>query len=252
MAPIPVYVASYSTRAYTEVCVRSLHRFADAPFELVVGDSGSEDGSAEMLEALAADGWLRLERSATPLVHSQWLDRWIATAEEPYVVFCDSDVEFLRGCLADMRRTAERTDATIVSPRLVPGGPYRDDRLTTRVMPRPAPWLMMVHAARVRALSTSYEVVTEPAPEYPEAKRTFDVGALLYQRAVARGMSHVSMGRRFARTFRHYENASWGEARPVGRLRRRSAAEVLETSLRRLRIIQPSPSRFAVAPPRRG
>lgn len=246
VTPLPIYVASCNTRDHTELCVRSLHRHADVPFELVVGDSDSRDGSREMLDQLASEGWLRVEHSAKLMWHAAWLDRWLAAAHGPYALFCDSDIQFLRGCLGDMRRVAERTGAAVVSPGLQTGGPYRDHRILTRSMPRPSPWLMLVDVPRLRSLNTSYAVVSEPAPEYPEGQRTFDVGSLLYQRALEAGMTHAGMGLLFRRSFRHYENASWGSVRPVGRIRRRSAAELVDRSLRTLRKRQPGPSRLAL------
>ena len=49
MADVRVHVASANTRSLTELCIRSMERFAGYPFELYVGDVGSHDGSIEML-----------------------------------------------------------------------------------------------------------------------------------------------------------------------------------------------------------
>jgi glycosyltransferase involved in cell wall biosynthesis len=244
--PVPIYVASYNTRDYTELCVRSLHRYADAPFELVVGDSDSRDGSRELLDELEGEGWLRVERATTRRTHAEWLDRWLAEAPGRHVVFCDSDVQFLGAFLRDMLRVAERTGAAITSPALHPGGAHHNPALLTHLMPRPCPWLMMVDAPRLRTLKTSYEVVTEPSAAHPQGQRTFDVGALLYHRALAAGMSHASMGPRFRRSYRHYANASWGTVKPVGRIRRRSPEQVLQRALTSLRAGQRRPSKLAV------
>jgi glycosyltransferase involved in cell wall biosynthesis len=245
-SPLPIYVASHNTLAYTELCIRSLHRHADQPFDLIVGDSASTDGSRELLGQLARAGWLQLEAISAPRRHAEWLDRWLASATSEYVVWCDSDIEFLRaGILADMRHAARRNDAVIVSPGLLPAGHYEDERLFTHLMPRPTPWLMLVHVASLRALETSYEEVTEPTEAYSEGSRTFDVGALLYHRAVEAGMRHAHLGWRSRRKFRHFGGASWRAVGPVGRTRRRPAGAVLQTSLEAARRAQPSPSGLA-------
>lgn len=241
--PVAVYVASYNTRAYTELCVRSLHRFADRPFRLVVGDSDSRDGSSEMLSALERDGWLSLQSSPSPRRHAVWLDEWLANADSEYLLFCDSDIEFRRrGFLAAMLKAARPAGVAIVSPGLLASGPYSDERLVTQLMPRPIPWLMLVHAPSLRSLATSYEEFTEPSSDYPQGKRTFDVGGLLYHRALAAGMTQVSLGRRFALKFRHYGGASWQTVAPVGLIRRRAPEAVLERELERSRRYQTQPS----------
>jgi GT2 family glycosyltransferase len=239
---IAVYVASYNTRDYTELCVRSLHRYADRPFALTVGDSGSADGSAELLADLAREGWLALETAPQRRRHAEWLDRWLIEAQTELVLFCDSDIEFRRrGALGAMVDAARRTRAAIVSSGLLPHGHYEDERRSTHLMPRPAPWLMLVNTLQLRSLQTSYEEHAEPAPEYPEGSRTFDVGGLLYHRALAAGMEHAELGWRLRRRFRHYQGASWLGPLPGLRWRRPPDALVAR-GLRSNRRAQATPS----------
>ena len=77
-AEVTVHLASLNTRAVTELCIRSLREHAGMPFELVVGDCGSTDGSLEMLRRMEAEGWLRLEVAPEGRRHPDWLDRWLA------------------------------------------------------------------------------------------------------------------------------------------------------------------------------
>lgn len=245
MRPIPIYIASFNTRRYTELCVRSIHRFVDQPFELFVGNSGSIDGSAEMLDRLEMDGWLHVEHSPVSRSHTSWLDYWLEDAVASYIVFCDSDMQFLRkSILADMQRAREKTGAAIVSADLLSERSYIDHEIVTRLMPRPSPWLMMIDVAALRPLHTSYAKVTEITSEYPEGQRTFDVGGVIYHRALAAGMRHVNMGPLFRRKFRHYTGASWRTVGRVGRLRKRSPTLVLGQGLEKIRHDQPEPSGF--------
>lgn len=240
---LAIYVASYNTRDYTELCIRSLHRYADRPFALTVGDSGSADGSAERLGELARDGWLTLEVVAQPRRHADWLDRWLAQASADLALLCDSDIQFRRrGVLGTMVDVATRTRAAIVSTELLPHDHYEDERRSTHLMPRPAPWLMLIDPAQLRSLDTSYEEHTEAAPEYPEGTRTFDVGGLLYHRAIDAGMTHVELGRRLSRRFRHYQGASWQQPNRRGLLPRRSPQARLARALAANRRAQPEPS----------
>lgn len=243
---LTVYVASWNTAQYTELCVRSLHRYADAPFHLVVGDSDSRDGSAEMLQALADQGWLELDGSPVRLEHTHWLDHWLASTEAEHVAFCDSDMQFLRsGYLSRLARAA-RDGAAMASAEVLRGGHYEDWRGETHLMPRPAPWLMLAHAPSLRSLQTSFRMTTEPANEYPEGQKTYDIGSKLYHAVIEAGMSYETLGWRFRRSYRHFGGASWGtrSPQPVGRIRRRHAALVLNQGLEMMRRGSAHPSRL--------
>lgn len=241
--PLPIYVASYNTSLHTELCIRSLHHYAGGPFTLNIGDSDSRDGSAEMLNRLAQEGWLTVESIQAPRLHREWLDHWLQNATAERVLFCDSDIEFLRsGFIAALRATR----AAIVSPELLAAGRYVDSKLTTHLMTRPAPWLTMIDAPSLRSLQTSFAEVTEATEEYPEGKRTFDVGGLLYHRALEAGLTYADLGRSFRRYYRHYFGASWRTVGPIGRLRR-DPAKLLERSLEKLRATQPAPSDLHLA-----
>ena len=239
-----IYVASFNTVAYTELCIRSLHHYADVPFHLVVGDSDSRDGSREMLQSMAEEGWLELETSAARREHAHWLDDWLASAPAEHILFCDSDIQFLRsGFLSTLVHAAQR-GAAIVSERVLPGRHYQDWRAPTHIVPRPAPWLLLVDAPALRSLGTSFQRMIEPTDRYPEGQVTYDIGAKLYERTLEAGMRHATLGWSFRRRYRHFGNASWGSRSPmpVGRIRRRDATVVLNEGLTEMRRASRRPS----------
>ena len=82
---VRVYVATINTRAVTELCIRTMRRRAGYPFELVVGDGGSTDGSLEMLRDFEARDWLMLEIAPGGRSHTDWLDKWLAECPAQYV-----------------------------------------------------------------------------------------------------------------------------------------------------------------------
>ena len=250
--PITIYVASFNTRDWTELCIRSLHQSADAPFRLVVGDSGSSDGSLETLTGMARHGWLELHHAREQRHHADWLDEWIATSPTSLALFCDSDVEFRRRrWLSGMVSRLLRTQAAMTCAEMIrecqdfvePVGGK-----TVRLMPRPSPWLLLVDVERVRSLRCSFAFRAEPTDEVPEGLRAYDTGAYLYSHSVASGLRCEAMGRAFRRTYRHYGGASWRERRRQRRdLLGLSSARAAERRLSLLRLHRTTPSSLFVA-----
>jgi glycosyltransferase involved in cell wall biosynthesis len=210
---VTVHVASFNTRSATELCIRSLRRFADHPFELRVGDSGSSDGSVEMLERMAARGWLELETSDEPRVHSYWLDHWLAICEAEYAVFVDSDVQFLRtGWLRQLVDRARTMGAAVVCGEFLPAGSFTEPVGGRHVhgAARPSPWLFLVRVAPVRALGISFGVAVEEPAAVPEGVVLYDVGGRLFQEAVSQGLSWAEMPERYRRRlYQHFGGLSW-------------------------------------------
>src|SRR5207253_510528 len=91
-----VYIASFNTAPSTELCIRSLLRYAGLPLQLTVGDSSTRDGSRAMLERFERKGLLRLEVAPQGRAHADWLDGWVITCPDRYALFVDSDMEFLQ------------------------------------------------------------------------------------------------------------------------------------------------------------
>jgi len=209
---VTVCVASFNTRVFTELCLRSL-RATCPELPVVVGDSGSTDGSREMLEDFEERGWIKLVRSDVPRHHSDWLDHWIDTVNSPLAVFADSDIEFRRGWwAAAMFRRAERWGADIVTAEHGTAvSNYREPvgQKLVRLAERPGPWLMAVKVGAIRELGVSYRFVAEPTDAYPEGLIAYDIGAKLFERARERGLRYARMPRWYRLAYRHYRGASW-------------------------------------------
>lgn len=214
---VAVFVASFNTREATELCIRSMRRYADYPFELTVGDSGSADGSLELLEEFEERGWLRLERSPGPRRHAQWLDGWLGSCRADLAVFVDSDVEFLRpGWLRTLVEHAERRGAALVCAEFLAESrdfiePVGGQRV--RLAGRPAPWLLLLEPGRLRPLGVGFDFHADREADVPEGTIAYDVGARLFAELPARGLPWAVMPRRYRRFYRHYRGLSW-RARP--------------------------------------
>jgi len=245
---VRVHIASIDTAAATELAVRSSRVFAGEPFELVVGDGGSTDGSVEMLRQLEQQGLLSFEGTADGRSHAEWLDDWVERCDRRYAVFVDSDVEFLRhGWLADMVRVADETSAALVCAELLEGNPHYIHPITgdeARLEKRPSPWLVLVDPASVRATSASFAYMSEDDPAAPGGAIAYDVGADLFRRLEGAGLHCAVMPTEFRKKYRHFGGLSWKPLR--GRYGFRQAKKIA-TVRWRLTWVRRSQSRACLA-----
>lgn len=238
-ATVRVHIASYNTAGSTELTIRSARRLAGYPFDLVVGDSGSTDGSAEILAGLERSGLIRLQRSDGRRQHWEWLDGWLAECEADYAVFLDSDVELLRrGWLRELVAAALREGAVLVGAEALPEGadfvePVGGKRV--RLASRPSPWVLLADPARLRPVGASFAFASEETTTVPEGLIAYDVGAALARAAEAAGLRCVTMPTAYRRSYRHYGGLSWLEA-PGSRGRKKARdLRAIERRVRRAR-----------------
>ncbi|HEY3831866.1 MAG TPA: glycosyltransferase [Acidimicrobiia bacterium] len=223
---VRVHVATFNTAAATELCIRTIRKFAGHPYDLVVGDSGSTDGSLERLKGFEHDGWLELEEAPGGRRHAEWLDHWLAECPSRYAVFVDSDMEFLRaGWLADLVQVAERDGATLVTSRI-----HFDERsyvnpkgAPVRWAPRPTPWLMLVDVAKARTLhNAGFGYCNVEDPDRAGGRLAYDTAAYFYAQLLAHDMTVSTMPDDWPSCYRHFGGMTWIRLRPATRLRRRA------------------------------
>jgi glycosyltransferase involved in cell wall biosynthesis len=211
---VRVHVASWNTADATELCIRTLRRTCRPEVELLVGDGGSTDGSIDRLRAFADRGWLQCEIASGGRSHAEWLDHWLAHCPRKYGVFVDSDVQLRRtGWLEELVDAACTSRAALVCGEMLEACPHAIepvDRKELYLAQRPAPWMLLVDCDVVRELATSFAFAAWETAERPEGLIAFDTGGLLYRRVVDRGLTAVTLSKRFRRSYRHYGNLSWG------------------------------------------
>jgi hypothetical protein len=207
-----VHVASANTRRATELCLRSLRRFAGHPFDLVVGDVGSTDGSLDMLRRRERDGWLTLEVAQSGWrLHFQWIDEWLRNCPSRYAVFVDSDLELRQpGWLSDLVGTAETTGAALVCAEFESevANYVHPNGQVMRVASRPAAHLLLIDTAQVGDLDASFEPRFEDGAE---GGLNHDLGALYFDALVERGLTWVEMPAGYRAKYRHYGGLSWSQ-----------------------------------------
>ncbi|MFM8971192.1 MAG: glycosyltransferase family 2 protein [Actinomycetota bacterium] len=238
-AEVTVHLASLNTRAVTELCIRSLREHAGMPFDLVVGDCGSTDGSLEMLQRMEAAGWLRLEVAPEGRRHPDWLDHWLAACTTRYLVFSDSDVEYREpDWLVDMLTTARTREAALVCGRMQrPPATFVHPKTgaARRLAPRPTPWLLLLDLEQLRGrvdASFRYEDVSDP--DAFGGKVAYDVGAAYFRELERAGLTWTEMPMAWQSHYRHYGGLTWLGARGDGvALRRRVKQLAKLTTVRR-------------------
>jgi len=92
---VSVIIVNYSRAALLEACLRSLLQPQGVPFEAVVVDNGSTDGSVETVEAFAASAPfpVRLLRNAENLGFCAANNQGIRASAAPFVALLNNDAE---------------------------------------------------------------------------------------------------------------------------------------------------------------
>ena len=113
--PTSIIVVNWNTPALTTVCLENVRRYTRVPYELIVVDNGSSDGSADILERVA--GVSRLIRLPTNLGFAGGYNRGIEAAHpENDVVLLNSDAFVTRGWLQRLSACMVRKGAGLVGP----------------------------------------------------------------------------------------------------------------------------------------
>ena len=208
---VSVFVASLNTRHALELALRSAKRLAGHPFDAYVGDSGSNDGSLEVVERFACEGVIRYE-VVQGRRHWEWLDTWRQTCPTRYAVFVDSDVQFLRrGWLAALLETADRHGWAMAGGELVPERPdcLHDGVIPFRFSARLSPWLLLVDIARCDPVHTSFQDWSHESTRVHEGRVAYDVSGTLFHILRLRDIGCGPMPASFRRKYRHYGGLSW-------------------------------------------
>jgi glycosyltransferase involved in cell wall biosynthesis len=217
---VTVFVASFNTRNALELTLRSAKRLAGCPFDFHVGDSGSTDGSRDLIARLQQDGVISVREVAQGRRHWEWLDHWRQTCPTRYAVFVDSDVQFLRpGWLAAVLETADRKAWALVGGEMVPEQPdsLHDGVVPFRFAARLSPWLLLVDIAECDPVPISFQDWSHESTRVHEGRVAYDVSGTLFHTLRLREIGCGPMPTTFQRSYRHYGGLSW-QARGMGRL----------------------------------
>jgi|GEM_PF-1915778 len=102
-----IVIPCWNGLADTRVCLEAVLRNTNVPFEIVVVDNGSTDGTARYVRSLR-DRRVRLIVHATNLGFSRAINRGLAVARGPYAVWLNNDCVVTPGWLERLQRALER------------------------------------------------------------------------------------------------------------------------------------------------
>jgi GT2 family glycosyltransferase/glycosyltransferase involved in cell wall biosynthesis len=115
---VTIVVLSYNTLELLMRCVESIRQHTDVPYELIVVDNASSDGSAEYVAA-AADHAIVNKRNAG---FSGGFNQGLAAARGSHILFLNSDTKLPPGWASRLIETIERHQAGIVFPAVTAAG----------------------------------------------------------------------------------------------------------------------------------
>ena len=241
---VTICVASLNTRDATELCVRSIRRFARYPYLLIVGDGGSTDGSVSVLSEFEDRGWLRLEQSPRARTHAEWLDLWRESCASDLLLFVDSDVEFRRRAwLRRIVAAAVQTHSAITYSEWLHGGLHLDDdRQSSQVLARPAPWMLMIDQRQTHHLVSSFAVKYSNRNSSVGLPVIRDVGTAFFEEATRRGLPTLAMPLSYRRMYHHYGGLSWLPTTGRRGQKKLRDQRVVSRRLRQLRRLQSAAS----------
>ena len=117
--PVSIGVMGYNKLEYTRMCVESILHYTPGPFELLLMDNGSTDGTGEYFEAVKAiHPATRVFRAFQNRVVEELVNRFASVAQGKYLVFASNDILVHEGWLENLIRHMETApDIGMVGPR---------------------------------------------------------------------------------------------------------------------------------------
>jgi GT2 family glycosyltransferase len=98
-----IIIPTFNARDHTEKCLDSLARFTDPPYEVIVVDNGSTDGTIDLLKNYPA---ITVLKSPKNVGFAGACNIGLETADSPFVVLANNDLIFMPGWLRSLIATA--------------------------------------------------------------------------------------------------------------------------------------------------
>lgn len=215
---VTVLMAIIDNFALTDRCIKSLFRFTEEPFVLLLGDNGTgTDGKANFSE------WRHLPnthviQSDARIQHGEMIDILLTRVKTSYFVLMDSDTEILsKNWLREMIQGFEedplvmQVGADFINHRENYLAPM--DNQVVRYHERFGPWLLM-YRSEVKEIcqGTSFVFYKEWVEQNGEAKYSYwDTGGRIHFALKEKGYYYRIRPNNFRRNYLHYGRMKWRE-----------------------------------------
>ena len=114
---VSIVMAALNHVDYTQRCLDSIHEHTDLPYEIIVVDNGSTDGTTEMARARGC----RVVRNDENLGCARAWNQGIRAALAPLIIVMNNDVVVTSGWVRKLNDFRLRNGAAVVSPVVING-----------------------------------------------------------------------------------------------------------------------------------
>lgn len=216
MAPeVTVFIANYNTRNALKVTIESLIQYtAYKNYKLIVGDSGSTDGSLEYLAEASARLNFKVIQKEKRIHHPEWLNILFETIDTPYWCSVDSDMQFFGAdWLADLVAFMEYHPATYLlsaEPKL----PHFDviepvEGSIIDLAEAPSTWLFMVRTNLRNHIEGDFQFVSKDPDPRTKNIQCYDTGSMILQQMRDKKLQYAVMPAWYRCKYHHFGGLTW-------------------------------------------
>lgn len=118
---VSIIIPSFNTKAVTLRCIQSVVENTTIPYEIVVIDNASTDGTVEAVKQLKIENWkLKIFCNSKNMGFAKAVNQGITAAKGKYILLLNSDVFTKKGSIEKMIEFAQITpDCGVVGGKLV-------------------------------------------------------------------------------------------------------------------------------------
>jgi hypothetical protein len=211
---VTLFLTSSNNRYPLELTLRTmLAKTRYEPFQILVADNDSTDGSREWLEAMSAHAPITVLRETLP--QSEWYDRIYREVDTDYWVALHEDLIFTGAdWLADLiaRMEADR-ELQLLEGQYFPPTPGMAEPVSGKVVDMQeslSTWLFCVRTSlRERLPEASFAFHKGPDPAPHQRRQVYDIGGRLLRDMREAGLEYRWMPWWYRAKWHHVANMSW-------------------------------------------
>lgn len=201
---ISVIIVSWNASAFLEECLDSLSVGIMRPYEVIVVENDSSDGSAEMVAHRFP--WVNLIETGANVGFARGNNIGIQNSRGQYIALVNSDVKVLPGCLDNLAEFLERNpEAGMVGPRIF----YGDGRQQSSCRRFPSLWNNACEVFGLNKLFPRSATFAGEHMSYFTYDRTCEVDVLVGCFVMARQVALADFGLLDEKFFMYSEDVDW-------------------------------------------